>query len=659
MLTLKASGHWTDTPAERTVFGHFIESGFGRQVSGLWSEMLYNRAFREVPAYRLPTWEWLGIGPEKYGSEAPFWHSGYEEFDWQPIGAPVLSRTLGTHTFKGLSSLMVESATDQAPCGLSQDGIHLKAGEAYTLRLFAGVKGDIGDAGLNGFGIPCHTDDSMTLHLRLAGFEADCPLTTVCAEHQWTFTAARTETARLELFFQKKSTLLLAWASLMPNDNLDGWRRDVVETFKRISPPVVRFPGGCFVSFYDWEATVGDRNRREPQPSHYWGGLEENDTGLDEFMRLSELVGFSAQICFNMMSSTPFKARQLVEYLNAPATTGMGRLRAMNGHSEPYSVRYFEMDNEPGRKWTAPQYAGQCVAFSREMRQADPGIELMLAAYTYPVDALPLMLDRCGHDLDLVIYRQSDPDFVRNALAMLDAYNAREGTDLRLVNTEWLPSCHSPEPFDDPGIPTDFSWTGAITNDYRTIFSTQQRSWNYALNGAHRLLDFVGYGGRFALANFNNLCNTWGQNVLEATKDGCHLSCMGHVFAFFQRHFSPCVACAVESGTPDVHALLTRDMAGGERLYVVNHASSAVRMRLPEGVWQTGDSISAPNRMTCMTAESPEPIAAEVPVVAAEGVGDNFCEETGMGDCDDSNTETSLHTCQVVLPALSLSCFSR
>ena len=82
MAKLKVSGKWTKEPVSRDIFGNFIESGFGRQVNGMWSEMLYNRAFRKVPEYKYATWEWLGLEEPYYNENAPFWHSGYEERDW-------------------------------------------------------------------------------------------------------------------------------------------------------------------------------------------------------------------------------------------------------------------------------------------------------------------------------------------------------------------------------------------------------------------------------------------------------------------------------------------------------------------------------------------------------------------------------------------------
>ena len=61
MAVIQVEENWTQKPVDRRIFGNFIESGFGRQVNGMWSEMLYNRAFRDVPAIKIATWEWLGL----------------------------------------------------------------------------------------------------------------------------------------------------------------------------------------------------------------------------------------------------------------------------------------------------------------------------------------------------------------------------------------------------------------------------------------------------------------------------------------------------------------------------------------------------------------------------------------------------------------------
>jgi len=315
-------------------------------------------------------------------------------------------------------------------------------------------------------------------------------------------------------------------------------------------------------------------------------------------MELAHLVGFEPQICFNMMTSEPFKAKQMVEYLNAPADVGMGEYRALNGHPEPYHVRLFEMDNEPDRKWSAEQYAEQCVLFARKMREADPEIEFMMAAYCFDPGLLRRMLEIAGQDVQYVIYRQGDPDFVRKILPILREYNQTHGTDVRLVDTEWLPPMSTPEPYEDPEMAMEFSWYGQIRNDVKNNFSSRQVGWNYALNGAHRLLDYISYGGEFALANFNNMCNTWGQNVVECTKDSAFLSCMGQVFRFFGKKFEPCVAELCETGDRNVFAVRTRTQSGKNQLYVVNHLSRPVSLTLPEGDWNAAEGLSAPHRIS-------------------------------------------------------------
>lgn len=598
IVKIRVDGQWTKRPVDKRIFGNFMESGFGRQIPGMWSEMIYNRAFREVPEYKIATWRWLGVEKEMYNQEAPFWHSGYEENDWELIGEPLKSYSCGNYTYKGKTSLMLSNQREDELCGLRQQGLHLQKGRKYQLRLFAGVRGNIEKAGLNGFGETIHSGEPQILNVRVGRYTEAFTLTTESQIFEWKFVACATEITDISLTFTFEGTVLLSSISLMPEDNLGGWRADVVEKLKEVSPSVVRFPGGCFVSFYNWESSIGDRNKREPQPSFYWGGLEENDVGIDEFMELSQMVGFEPQICFNMMTSTPFKARQLVEYLNADSSIGMGRQRMLNGHMHPYGVKLFEMDNEPGRKWTAKQYANQCVAFAKEMRYADPDIEFMMAAYAYDPSLLPAMLEIVGREINYVIYRQGNPEFVDKIMQTINSFNKKNGTKIRLANTEWLPSCKSAEPFEDPEMPMDFRWCGEIVNDYRKIFSTQQMSWNYALNGAHRLLDYISYGGSFALANFNNMCNTWGQNVIEATKDTCYLSCMGHIFAMFAKVFKPCVASKVETTAPQIFAIATLDNEGRHQIYVINHSSLDITVSLPKGKWRVQAGLRGNSRMS-------------------------------------------------------------
>jgi len=606
MIKLTKMKNESKLPVNRDILGHFIESGFGRQVSGMWSEMIFNRAFRKISPYTFPTWEWLGAEEPMYNDQAPYWHSGYEELDWEPVGSIEMKATHGVNTFKGKQSLLVENSGGLN--GLKQRGIYVEKDRAYQFQIFGSVQGSLRTAGLEGFEGHHHDADHRYITVRFIRDTNETEYQKVIAfeptqsKKEFLFTASFTGRVSLEIMFDWQGAILLSWVSMMPADNMSGWRNDVVRLMKQVQVPVVRFPGGCYVSFFNWENTIGPREYREPTESYYWGGLEENDVGLDEFINLSEMVGFKPQICFNMMSSTPFKARQLVEYLNAECNDGMGRLRELHGYHEPRGVKLFEMDNEPGRKWSPLQYAEECVAFGTEMRMADPTIELMMACYDCPVTAIRRMLDIAGSTVNYIIQRNGSPDFVRQNLEILREYNDDTDHNIKLVNTEWLPSCHTRYPFEDTSIPTDFSWgKERITNDYKHSFGFFQTTWFYALNGAVRLMNYMSYGGEFALANFNNCCNTWGQNIMNASKEKAWLSCAGEMFSLFGDYFIEGVPTNIETGVEGVSAQIL-ETETEKSLFIVNNTNEPVEVEIDRSCY--GELLYAPSQLSRITQEN-------------------------------------------------------
>ncbi|MCY2928764.1 MAG: hypothetical protein NTV86_04580, partial [Planctomycetota bacterium] len=273
-----------------------------------------------------------------------------------------------------------------------------------------------------------------------------------------------------------------------------------------------------------------------------WRVLEENDVGIDEFLDLCHEIPCEPQICINMMTSTPFRAAELVEYCNGPDTSSMGRFRKENGAVRKNRVTYWEMENEPSRKWSAIQYAERVVAFASAMRAVDPSIQLMMAYYGgpgYGLEGLGQMLEIAGKHVQYVIHRDGDRPFIAKALAILREYNKATGSAIRQVNSEWIGSLSSPEAFPDPDIPHEWDWErewGMDTTwaDYKKLLSFRQIHWFYALNVAWRIVDYLSYGGEFFSANFNNCVNTWGQNIIESAKEGAWLSPPGRVFRFFR-----------------------------------------------------------------------------------------------------------------------------
>ena len=133
-------------------------------------------------------------------------------------------------------------------------------------------------------------------------------------------------------------------------DNIRGFRRSLVESFRRIHPPVLRWPGGCFAETYDWRDGIGPRERR-PRRVNWWyycdGRIETNQVGTHEFIDFCRLVGAEPYIAANMTSTTPLHIRNWIEYCNFPAgLTTLADERAANGAPEPFGVRYWGIGNE-------------------------------------------------------------------------------------------------------------------------------------------------------------------------------------------------------------------------------------------------------------------------------------------------------------------------
>jgi hypothetical protein len=595
-----SSKRLSEVPIERTIFGHFVEAGFGRQVEGMWSELIYNRSFQSVPPYSRWTWDWLGLVPEAYNSKAPFWHSGYEEIDWELISPRNSSkqRTLGTETYKGNSALTLAfDGGSSTGGGLRQRGIYIKAGETYDFRI------------MGSFAAPRTSKETQTVRIMIRPEndpmqvigEATFLFETNAKEFRWEFANPRfTGRVSLDILFQRRGTIRLSWCSLMPRSSVHGWRSDVIALLKQIQPQIIRFPGGCYASFHDWKRAIGPRSERPPEESYYWGGLDENDVGIDEFLDLCHEIRCEPQICVNMMTSNAFDAADLVEYCNGDDRTRMGRRRVRYGVMRRNRVTYWEMDNEVRRKWSSAGYARQIVEYSAAMKEVDPAIKIMMESYSYGPELLPEMLEIAGKSIDIVITRSSDLEQLNTLLNIIRRYNAQAGTKLRLANTEWL-ALHRDVPEADPEIPP---MRRALGTDYRGVKSFHQIHWFYALNTARILMNFIAAGGELCSTNFNNAVNTWGQSIIEASKEGAWLSPVGKVYEHINKlgvRFPLETALEQPEGTFLSAQAAETSYGRGIDVLVVNQGRKEVRaeLMLPAGYRaQSIDVIHAPSRLS-------------------------------------------------------------
>ncbi|MCX6598827.1 MAG: alpha-N-arabinofuranosidase, partial [Acidobacteria bacterium] len=136
-----------------------------------------------------------------------------------------------------------------------------------------------------------------------------------------------------------------------PLSDADGFRKDVMQAIKGLGVSLLRWPGGNFVSGYDWKDGIGPRNQRPARPEGAWGDIESNRFGTDDFLKYSERLGVEPYICINAGLGTIADARDWVEYTNGNANTYWANQRRKNGREKPYGVKYWGLGNELDGPW--------------------------------------------------------------------------------------------------------------------------------------------------------------------------------------------------------------------------------------------------------------------------------------------------------------------
>jgi alpha-N-arabinofuranosidase len=187
---------------------------------------------------------------------------------------------------------------------------------------------------------------------------------------------------RIALTVTTPSNLVIDRLLVYPADHINHADPEIIGMLRDARLPLLRWPGGNFVSGYRWRLGVGPVDTRPTLRNPAWESLEYNLFGTDEFIAFCRAVGCEPMICLNAGDGSPQEAADWVEYCNGSLDTPMGRLRAENGHPEPYNVKLWELGNElDGRhqvSWTtAGGYADRYPQFSRAMLAVDPGLRLL------------------------------------------------------------------------------------------------------------------------------------------------------------------------------------------------------------------------------------------------------------------------------------------
>jgi alpha-L-arabinofuranosidase len=198
-----------------------------------------------------------------------------------------------------------------------------------------------------------------------------------------------------------------------------GFRSDVRDLVEELGVSVVRYPGGNFVSAYDWQDGVGPRSDRPRRYDPAWRSVETNEFGVDEFMAWCRWSGTEPFLVFNLGTQGVESACRLVEYCNGPGGTAMSDWRGRNGHPEPYDVRLWGLGNEMDGNWqvgsrSAAEYGSVASQVSRAVKRVDSRAELVVAGSslrnmtTFP-EWDRTVLEQCYDSVDYLALHQYYP----------------------------------------------------------------------------------------------------------------------------------------------------------------------------------------------------------------------------------------------------------
>ena len=169
-----------------------------------------------------------------------------------------------------------------------------------------------------------------------------------------------------------------------------GFRKDVMALVKSLNVPVVRYPGGNFVSGYNWEDGTGDRSKRPKKLELAWNSIETNEIGIDEFQEWARRADSEIMMAVNLGTRGANEARNLVEYCNLDTDTYYADMRRKNGFDKPFGIKLWCLGNEMDGDWqighkTAQEYARLACETAKLMKLTDPTIELVACGSSGPL----------------------------------------------------------------------------------------------------------------------------------------------------------------------------------------------------------------------------------------------------------------------------------
>jgi alpha-L-arabinofuranosidase len=197
-----------------------------------------------------------------------------------------------------------------------------------------------------------------------------------------------------------------------PTADENGFRGDVMALTRELGPTIIRYPGGNFLSGYDWRDGVGPKEDRPRRLDLAWYSTETNQFGTNEFMDWSKAVGIEPMFGVNLGTGGPNEARHFIEYCNHPGGTQLSDLRHAHGHAKPHDIKFWCLGNEMDGPWqicrkTADEYGRAALETAKVLRMVDPTITLAacgssnhdMATYGHWENTV---LDHCFDEVDFI-----------------------------------------------------------------------------------------------------------------------------------------------------------------------------------------------------------------------------------------------------------------
>jgi alpha-N-arabinofuranosidase len=197
-----------------------------------------------------------------------------------------------------------------------------------------------------------------------------------------------------------------------PTSDSDGFRTDVLELVRELHVPIVRYPGGNYVSAFNWEDSVGPREQRPRRLDLAWRSVEPNQVGLNEFARWAKKAGTEPMIALNLGTRGIDAARNLVEYCNHPCGSYWSDLRKAHGAPEPHGFKVWCLGNEMDGPWqvgykTADEYGRLASEVGKALKLFDPALQLVACGSSNTkIESFPqweaTVLDHCYDTVDFI-----------------------------------------------------------------------------------------------------------------------------------------------------------------------------------------------------------------------------------------------------------------